>query len=140
MPSILSKLTPYFSGKISQPIEEFLEEYNKLADKHRLTNWQKVETVIQYVNEQQHHIWRSLDGFLNCDWDQFRAELHNEYISPTAMGKHMKKMLIKLAEDSAQSCMEYETDVINYHCQFNTISKPLIDNGKITISKRNILF
>ena len=140
MPSIRSKLAPYFSGKISQPIEEFLEEYDELADKHGLTDRQKVETVIRYVNEQQRHIWRSLDGFLNRDWDQFRAELRDEYVSPTAAGKHTKKMLIELAEDSAQSRMEYETDVIDYHRQFNTISKPLIDNGKITISERNILF
>ena len=69
MPSIRSKLAPYFSGKISQPIEEFLEEYDELADKHGLTNRQKVDTVIRYVNEQQRHIWRSLDGFLNRDWN-----------------------------------------------------------------------
>ena len=140
MPSIHSKLAPYFSGKISQLIKEFLEEYNELADKHGLTNRQKVDTVIWYVNKQQHHIWRSLDGFLNRDWNQLCTELRNEYVSPTTAGKHTKKMLLKLVEDSAQSCMEYETDMIDYHRQFNTISKPLIDNGKITTSERNILF
>jgi hypothetical protein len=37
MPSVQSKLTPHFLGDIEQPIEDFLEEYERLADRYGLT-------------------------------------------------------------------------------------------------------
>jgi len=41
-----SKLVPHFTGEVEFPIQDFLEEYEELADKCGLTNFQKVETVI----------------------------------------------------------------------------------------------
>jgi len=46
MPSTCSKLAPIFSRGIKDPIEEFLQEYEELADNHWLTHCQKVEMVI----------------------------------------------------------------------------------------------
>ena len=67
MPSIQSKLAPRFLGNIEQPIEDFLEEYERLADRYGLTGPQKVEAVIRYVDRSQCHIWQHLPGFLNRD-------------------------------------------------------------------------
>ena len=50
MPLVWSKLAPYFSGKVHDPIKEFLQEYEELADSNGLTRQQKVETIIRYVN------------------------------------------------------------------------------------------
>ena len=36
--------------------------------------------------------------------------------------------------------MEEETDVINYHRDFNTLSKPLLEAGRITVGERNAIF
>ena len=36
--------------------------------------------------------------------------------------------------------MEEEADVINYHRDFNTLSKPLLDAGWITVGERNAIF
>jgi hypothetical protein len=41
---------PHFLGNIKQPIEDFLEEYERLADRYGLTSPQKVEAVIWYIN------------------------------------------------------------------------------------------
>ena len=86
MPLIRSKLAPCFMGNIEYLIEDFLEEYKRLADRYGLTGPQKVETVIWYVDRSQCHIWQHLPGFLNRNWDTFHNKLHKEYISPTPKG------------------------------------------------------
>ena len=50
MPSKQSKLALHFTGEVEHLIEDFLDEYEELADKCGLTSPQKVETVIWYVN------------------------------------------------------------------------------------------
>ena len=45
MLSARSRLVPHFSSDIDHPIEEFLQEYEELADIHGLTEAQKVTTV-----------------------------------------------------------------------------------------------
>jgi len=87
MPSVRSKLAPHFTGEVEFPIQDFLEEYEELADKCGLTNFQKVETVIRYVDRSQRHIWQSLPGYINCNWDDFRNDLGDEYINPSAKGQ-----------------------------------------------------
>ena len=36
--------------------------------------------------------------------------------------------------------MEEEANVINYHCDFNTLSKPLIEARRITEGEQNAIF
>ena len=129
MPSPRSKTALCFSGEIHVPIEDFLKEYEELADGCRLTQWQKVETVIRYVSTSQHHIWTSLAGFAARDWNDLCRDLRKEYISPSTQGRYSKRKLVELANRSAELPMEEEADVINYHRDFNTLSKPLIEAG-----------
>jgi len=86
MPSPCDKTAPYFSGKVDIKIEDFLKEYEELADRCRLSEQQKVETIIRYINTEQCHIWMTLSGFLCHDWDDLCHELCKEYISPTTQG------------------------------------------------------
>jgi hypothetical protein len=90
MPPVRSKTAPRFSGKIDIPIEDFLKEYEELADGCGLTQCQKVEMVLWYVDTSQHHIWISLPGFVARDWDDLCRELHKEYISPSTQGQYSK--------------------------------------------------
>ena len=39
----------YFSGKIGNPIKDFLDKYKRLAKNCSLTGQQKVETIIHYI-------------------------------------------------------------------------------------------
>jgi len=64
MPSACSKHVPSFMGDINKPIEDFLQEYKELADSCRLTDHQKVETIIRYVDISQCNLWKSLEGFI----------------------------------------------------------------------------
>jgi len=68
MPYPRSKFAPFFSSEVDQDVKDFLDEYKEKANENNLTDTQKVETVIQYVIKTQHHIWKSLPGYINCDW------------------------------------------------------------------------
>jgi len=140
MPSAHSKLAPFFSGNIEDPIEEFLQEYEELADNHGLNNRQKVETVIQYVDPSQRDLWKSLEGFSNRHWNDLCCDLHDEYIDPTLQGRYSKQKLIDLTNNTALVQMEDEGDVIKYYRNFNVLSKPLLDAGRITTGEWNAAF
>jgi len=86
MPSARSKTAPFFLGRIDDPIEDFLQEYEELADSYRLTSRQKVETVIRYVAQSQRDIWKSLEGFITRNWNDLCRDLHVEYVDPTPQG------------------------------------------------------
>jgi len=101
MPSARSKLVLHFSGEIEHPIKDFLEEYEELADNCGLSNLQKVEMVIRYVNHSQHHIWQSLPGYANCNWDNFHDDLCEEYISPSAENQFSRQKLVEFANKYA---------------------------------------
>ena len=109
-----------------------MEEYKELVDKYRLTEQEKVETVIQYVHCSQCHVWKSLPGFLDHDWNDLYNDLCKEYISPSTKGQFSKQKLLDFTNKYAQKCMNNETNVIHYHCQFNNLAKILIDSGYIT--------
>ena len=140
MPSAQSKTAPRFSGKIDIPIEEFLKKYEELADSCGLTQHQKVEMVIQYVSTSRHHIWTSLAGFAACNWNDLCQQLCKEYISPSTQGQYSKQKLVELTNSSTELPMEEEANMINYHCDFNTLSKPLLEAGRITKGKQNAIF
>jgi len=140
MPSVRSKLAPHFSGEIDQPVEDFLEEYEELADKFGLTEQEKVETVIRYVDRTQRHVWKSLPGYLDGDWNDLRDDLCEEYVSPSPEGQFSRQKLLDFANKYARKRMNDETDVINYHRQFNNKAKVLVRSGRITNGERNAIF
>jgi len=140
MPSVRSKLAPHFSGEIEHPIEDFLEEYEELADSCGLSNLQKVETIIRYVDRSQCHIWQSLPGYINRKWDDFRDDLCEEYITPSAKNQFSRQKLAEFANKYARRRMNDETDIINYQHQFNNHTKVLVKSGRITERECNTTF
>jgi len=56
MPSACSQHAPSFTGDISEPIQDFLQEYEELANSCGLNDRQKVETIIQYIDPLQHNL------------------------------------------------------------------------------------
>jgi len=140
MPSVRSKYTPHFSSEVDQDVEDFLDEYKELANDNGLTDGQKVDTVIWYVIKSQHHIWRSLSGFIDRNWDDLHVQLHQQYISPSTKGQFSKQKLVDFVDKYAQKCMDNKTNIINYHRQFNTNGKVLLDSGRVTQGEYNAIF
>jgi len=140
MPSVRSRLAPRFTSDVDQPIEDFLEEYEELADKCGLTSLQKVETVIRYIDRSQRHVWQNLPGYITRDWLDFRDKLCDEYVSPIPEGQFSRQKLIDFTTKYARKHMGDETDIINYQRQFNNQSKVLLGTGRITVGERNAIF
>jgi len=140
MLSAQSKLALHFSGEIEHPIEDFLEEYEELADNCRLSNLQKVETVIQYVDHSQRHIWQSLPGYINHNWDDFHDDLCEEYVTPSAENQFSRQKLAEFANKYTRRYMNDKTDIINYQRQFNNLTKVLVKSSRVTERERNTTF
>src|SRR5260221_12901587 len=87
---------------------DFLEEYEELADKCGLSNLQKVETIIRYVDRSQRHIWQSLPGYINRNWDDFCDDLCEEYVNPSAESQFSRQKLAEFANKYARRCMNDE--------------------------------
>jgi hypothetical protein len=140
MPTPRSKLAPYFTGDIEEPIGEFLQEYEELADSNGLTSRQKVETVVRYVNPTERDLWRSLPGYTRRDWDDLCDDLREEYVDPTPQGRYSKQKLQDFASRTARTLMADEQAVLKYYRSFNKLSKPLLDSGRITQGERDATF
>jgi len=140
MPSARSKTTPFFSGNIDNPIEDFLQEYEELANSYRLNSRQKVETVIRYVAQSQRDIWKSLEGYINRDWVDLCHDLRDEYVDPTPQGRYSKQKLQDYTNRRARHQIEDEEDVLKYYRVFNRLSKPLLDSDRITTGEWNAAF
>jgi len=140
MPYLRSKFVPFFSGEVDQDVEDFLDEYEEKANENNLTDTQKVETVIRYVVKTQHHIWKSLPGYIDRDWGDLRAQLRQQYINPSTEGQFLKQKLVDFVDKYARKRMDDEADVINYHRQFNTKGKFLLDSGRVTQGEFNAIF
>jgi hypothetical protein len=63
MPPPRSRAAPFFSEALDDPINDFLAEYLELADGHGLTEQQKVELVVWYVDAKLHNHWKSMAGY-----------------------------------------------------------------------------
>jgi hypothetical protein len=132
MPTPRSKLALYFTGDIEEPISEFLQEYEELADSNGLTSHQKVETVVRYVNPTECDLWQSLSGYISRDWDNLCDDLCEEYVDPTPQGQYSKQKLQDFTSSTARVLMMDEQAVLKYYRTFNKLSKPLLNSGRIT--------
>ena len=108
MPAPRSKLAPYFTGDVEEPIDDFLTEYEELADSNQLTQRQKVETVIRYVIPSEQDLWRSLSGYHNRNWDDLCDKLREQYVDPTPQGRYSRQKLLELTSSTAETLMQDE--------------------------------
>ncbi|KAH8976612.1 hypothetical protein EDB92DRAFT_1823619 [Lactarius akahatsu] len=79
MPAARSQCAPRFSGQDDEILEEFLQEYEDLADGNGLSERQKVETILRYVPRSLQKLWSMLPGYVNVRWHHFRAQLEELY-------------------------------------------------------------
>ena len=102
MPSPRSRHAPYFSGRRGT-LEAFLEEFEREAYDCRLTDPQRVDILISYIDPYLHEFCRSLDGFCSCDWRLFRHSLVNVYGTPISHHQIKRQKLRDFIEDSSRT-------------------------------------
>jgi hypothetical protein len=96
--------------------------------------------VIRYVDPALRNHWKSMAGYTARDWDDFCRELRTEYVDPASDSQYSKRKLFDFLEDSAHYLMEEENDVLRYYREFNLLSKPLFDSGRLTSQERDTAF
>src|SRR5258708_7357934 len=140
MPSPRSSRAPHYSGSVDDSMEDFLREFEELANSCGLTNHQKVETVTCYTTSALREFWKSLDGYVALDWRDLKRELLELYAGTSALRRHSEQQLRGFVRASAKSRMRSEADVVHYYRQFIILSKPLLDSQRLTPGARNKFF
>ena len=140
MPMRHSNLAPYFSGRVDDPIEDFLNAYEDIADSCGLSRQQKVEAVIRYIPYSHRALWKSLDGYVARDWTEFRQNLEEIYDGPLVLSRHLEQRLLDFVRESSKLCMNDEADVLQYYRDFLALSKPLLDSQRLSIYERDKAF
>jgi len=132
--------TPFFAGMSDEPIADFLSDYGELADGHRLTDRQKVETVLRYIPYSLKDLWKSLPGYATGNWMTFKRELERLYPDMDAETRYSRQGLTELVNLSARTRMRDEKDVLDYYRRFLAISNPLRTTNLISDDERNAEF
>ncbi|KAH9019770.1 hypothetical protein EDB85DRAFT_1816745, partial [Lactarius pseudohatsudake] len=132
MPAARLQRAPRFSGQDDEILEEFLREYEDLADGNGLSERQKVETILRYVPRSLQKLWSTLPGYVNVRWCHFRAQLEELYPDIAGRTRCTRQGLSQFVELSARSCIRDESDVLKYYRNFLTIAAPLLQDNKLT--------
>ncbi|KAH9083399.1 hypothetical protein EDB83DRAFT_2511721 [Lactarius deliciosus] len=139
MPSPRSKYAPYYSGH-ANTFEDFLEEFEGRAYDCALTDPQRVDVIIRYVDPSLRDFWRSLSGYHSRDWPQLRQSLVNVFGSTTPRPQVMRQKLLKYVQVASRSRMFCEDDVLRFYRQFICFGLPLVHAGHLSEEERDAAF
>jgi hypothetical protein len=126
MPHYRDCHAPYFSGRVNDPITDFLQQYKEAADACALTDQQKVELCLRYVNPSLRDRWKRLDGYATQVWADFRAALEAKYAGATSKTGNNQNKLRDLIRRSSKARKTSEEDIIKYYRQFDLLTEPLV--------------
>jgi hypothetical protein len=138
MPDPCSAGAPYFSGQPDEPLAAFLREFDALSTSHRLTDGQKVRTILEYIPPTERDFWKTLDGFGTGDWQTFRTAI--EALYPSAATRYTMTDLEEFVDISAMSRVKGEGDVMLYYRRFLQMSTPLYNSKQLTDHQRGAEF
>lgn len=140
MPSPRSAKAPYFSGQPDDRLADFLFEYDILASGYKLSDKEKVETILRYVPFSVRELWKTLAGYASGNWATFRATLEDLYPDIAATARYTKNVLKDFIQLSSRHRIRDENDVLQYYHRFLTISNPLRNANQITEEDRSADF
>ena len=131
---------PYFSGEGGESLDDFLCEYEELADGHGLTQRQKVDWVIRYVAHSQRDLWKSMEGFVISDWNNLCKELCGTYLEAPLEHRYSKWKLSDFVNRMSKVRISEEKDILDYYKQFCLLSKILVDSCRLDVEGCNKYF
>jgi hypothetical protein len=131
---------PYFSGQQKDSLAEFLQEYDTLADGHKLSGQEKVECILWYIPLPLRNFWQSLNGFGAGDQAAFHTALERIYPDTAAATCYTRNSLMDFIDVSSRSRMCDEDDVVEYYQHFLILSNLLHQAQELSDCKRDIVF
>jgi hypothetical protein len=66
--------------------------------------------------------------------------LRDKYVDPATNSQYLKQKLFDFIEDAAQFFMEEENNILKYYQEFNLLSKPLFNLGRLTSQECDTAF
>ena len=110
---------------MEQKLDNFLREYEELADSNGLTTRQKVETIIRYVAVSHRDYWMVADGYATHDWNDFCRALQRTYLDVSAKGKYTQDKLRDFTKESCKHRQCEEEDILQYYRRFQCYAQVL---------------
>ncbi|KAI9432410.1 hypothetical protein BJY52DRAFT_1400296 [Lactarius psammicola] len=139
MPSPRSEYAPYYSG-CADTFEDFLDEFEGRAYDCELTDPQRVDAIIRYVDPSIQELCRTLSGFRPRDWSMFRQSLLDTFGCTTPRPQVMRQKLQSYVQDSSRTRMDSVDDVLQYYRDFLCLSAPIVHSGHLTEEDRDAAF
>ena len=108
---------PFFEG---EDVEEFLTDWEQLADTCGLSKRDKVKMVPGYVKWSLRHTVRMLGAYASgaWEWDDFRQQMANEFIGQS---------MVSVVHELQNYCSTEHEDIVTYTRKFNSLSTKVED-------------
>jgi len=107
-------------------LQEFLEEFEELAKRCRLTTREKAKVVVKYVDRETRKFWTRLEGY-GDDYARLKKKIMGAYSKNFLEDELTMAELIKLVKKSAKGTIEDEEDLGTYYRKFRDIAADLVE-------------
>jgi len=126
MPALGSRRVPEFDSRNPEELKEFLEEFEKLAERHGLTTKEKTKMVVKYVNKETKKFWKRLEGYRD-DYMILKRKIMGAYSKTLLQNKLTVAELVKLVKKSAKESIADEEDLNTYYRKFWIVAVDLVE-------------
>jgi len=126
MPAPGSRRAPDFDSRNPEELKEFLEEFEKLAERHGLTTKEKTKMVVKYMNKETKKFWKRLEGF-GDDYMILKRKIMGAYSKTLLEDKPTVAELVKLIKKSAKGSIADEEDLDTYYRKFWIVVADLVE-------------
>ena len=120
-------------------MKEFLEKFEELAERHRLTMKEKTKMVVKYVNKETKKFWKRLEGY-GDDYAILKIKIMGAYLKTLLEDKLTVAELVKLVNKSAKGSINDEEDLDTYYRKFWIIAVDLVEADVINKKQYNKYF
>jgi len=139
IPAPGSRRAPEFDSRNLEELKEFLEEFEKLAERHGLTTKEKTKMVVKYVDKETKKFWKRLEGYRD-DYVMLKRKIMGAYSKTLLENKPTVAKLVKLVKKSAKESIEDEEDLDTYYRKFWIVAADLVEADVINKKQHDEYF
>jgi len=121
-----SKQALEFDSRNLERLKEFLEEFEELAERHRLTIEEKTKMVVKYMDKEMKKFWKRLERYED-DYGKLKRKIMEAYSKTFLENKLTVAKLVKLVKKSTKESITDEKDLDTYYRKFWIIAADLVE-------------
>jgi len=126
MPAPRSRHAPEFDLQNPEELKKFLEEFEKLAERHGLMTKEKTKMVVKYVDKETKKFWKRLERYRD-DYIMLKRKIIGAYSKTLLEDKLTVAELVKLVKKSVKGSIEDEKDLDTYYRKFWIVATDLVE-------------